>query len=184
MCEFRLIVPFLSVLQFIPGKKCLNVAYNYVTISVLLVLCMVDCNFNLIWVPEVFFFVFFFSSWTLWILCSVCTGAFDQHGCHLIVFPVDGQARLSSELSKADVVDFINYFLCLHKCVVSHRLNVYMGMCGVGVLYKIHWLLDCPLHSKKQEKESLASVVADLRHASLSTTRFISETLLLLEVMS
>lgn len=38
------------------------------------------------------------------------------------------------------------------------------------------------LDSKKQEKESLVSVVADLRHASLPTTRFIAETLLLLEV--
>ena len=36
--------------------------------------------------------------------------------------------------------------------------------------------------SKKQEKDSLVSVVADLRHASLQTTRFISETLILLEV--
>lgn len=46
---------------------------------------------------------------------------------------------------------------------------------------------DCwtfPLHSKKQEKESLASVVADLRQASIHTTRFIVETLLLLEVKS
>ncbi|XP_040920128.1 uncharacterized protein LOC121199473 [Toxotes jaculatrix] len=42
-------------------------------------------------------------------------GAFDQHGCPLVVFPVDGQAKLSSELSKAEVVDFINYFLCLHN---------------------------------------------------------------------
>ena len=48
---------------------------------------------------------------------SVCTGAFDQHGFPLIVFPADGQAKLSSELSKAEVVDFINYFLCLHKYV-------------------------------------------------------------------
>lgn len=38
------------------------------------------------------------------------------------------------------------------------------------------------LHSKKQEKESSVSVVADLRQASLQTTRFIAETLLLLEV--
>ncbi|XP_070844132.1 uncharacterized protein [Chaetodon trifascialis] len=77
-------------------------------------------------------------------------GTFDQHGCPLIVFPVDRQAKLSSELSKAEVVDFINYFLCLHN--------------------------------KKQEKESLVSVVADLRHASLPTIRFIAETLLLLEL--
>ncbi|XP_067428064.1 uncharacterized protein [Thunnus thynnus] len=77
-------------------------------------------------------------------------GAFDQHGCPLIVFPVDGQAKLPSELSKAEVVDFINYFLCLQN--------------------------------KKQEKDSLVSVVADLRHASPPTTRFIAETLLLLEL--
>ncbi|MEQ2213063.1 hypothetical protein XENOCAPTIV_009149 [Xenoophorus captivus] len=36
---------------------------------------------------------------------------------------------------------------------------------------------------KKQEKQSLVSVVADLRLASVSTTRFITETLLLLEVI-
>lgn len=38
------------------------------------------------------------------------------------------------------------------------------------------------LNSKKQEDEHLASVVADLRQASLPTIRFIAETLLLLEV--
>ncbi|XP_029902975.1 uncharacterized protein LOC115356102 isoform X2 [Myripristis murdjan] len=77
-------------------------------------------------------------------------GAFDQHGCPLIVFPVDGQAKLSSDVSKAEVVDFVNYFLCLHN--------------------------------KKQEKDSLVSVVADLRNASLTASRFIAETLLLLEL--
>ncbi|XP_034060407.1 uncharacterized protein KIAA1755 homolog [Gymnodraco acuticeps] len=77
-------------------------------------------------------------------------GAFDQHGCPLIVFPVEEQAKLSSELSKAEVVDFINHFL--------------------------------GLHNRKQEKEGLVSVVADLRHASLQTSRFIAETLLLLEL--
>ena len=39
------------------------------------------------------------------------------------------------------------------------------------------------LDSKKQEKDSLVSVVADLRDASPPITRFISETLLLLEVL-
>ena len=39
------------------------------------------------------------------------------------------------------------------------------------------------LDSKKQEKETLVSVVADLRQASLPTTRFIAETLVLLEVL-
>lgn len=38
------------------------------------------------------------------------------------------------------------------------------------------------LNSKRQEKETMVSVVADLRYASLSTTKFIAETLLLLEV--
>ncbi|XP_076016269.1 uncharacterized protein LOC143008405 [Genypterus blacodes] len=77
-------------------------------------------------------------------------GAFDQHGCPLVFFPLDGQTKLSSSLSKAEVVDFINYFLYLHN--------------------------------KKQEKNILVSVVADLRHASLPTARFIAETLLLLEL--
>lgn len=40
------------------------------------------------------------------------------------------------------------------------------------------------LNSRKQEKEGLVSVVADLRQASLQTSRFIAETLLLLEVSS
>ncbi|XP_041831227.1 uncharacterized protein LOC121633367 isoform X1 [Melanotaenia boesemani] len=75
-------------------------------------------------------------------------GVFDQHGCPLVIFPVDGQAKLS-ELSKAEVVDFINYFQCLHN--------------------------------KRQEKPSLVSLVADLRHTSIPTTGFIAETLLLLE---
>ncbi|XP_034756680.1 puratrophin-1 [Etheostoma cragini] len=42
-------------------------------------------------------------------------GAFDQHGCPLIVFPADQQAKLPLVLSKAEVVDFINYFLGLHN---------------------------------------------------------------------
>lgn len=49
--------------------------------------------------------------------CVTRTGAFDQHGCPLVIFPVDGQAKLSSELSQAEVVEFINYFLYLHKYV-------------------------------------------------------------------
>ncbi|XP_010881104.3 uncharacterized protein LOC105017854 [Esox lucius] len=79
----------------------------------------------------------------------VFPGAFDQHGCPLVVFPVDAHGNLS-DLSKAEVVDFINYF--------RYLLN------------------------KKQEKESLVSVVADLRQASLTTTRFIAETIFLLEL--
>ncbi|CAB1342775.1 unnamed protein product [Coregonus sp. 'balchen'] len=78
----------------------------------------------------------------------VFPGAFDQHGCPLVMFPVDAHGNLS-DLSKSEVVDFIHYFLSLHN--------------------------------KKQEKESLVSVVADLRQATLTTTRFIAETLLLLE---
>ncbi|XP_068199253.1 uncharacterized protein [Antennarius striatus] len=42
-------------------------------------------------------------------------GAFDQHGCPLVVFPPHQQHKLSSQVSKAEVVDFINYFLCLHN---------------------------------------------------------------------
>lgn len=42
-------------------------------------------------------------------------GTFDQHGCPLVMFPVDGQYKLSSDLSKAEVVDFINYFQYQHK---------------------------------------------------------------------
>uniref|UniRef100_A0A674E6Q5 Si:ch211-241j12.3 n=3 Tax=Salmo trutta TaxID=8032 RepID=A0A674E6Q5_SALTR len=78
----------------------------------------------------------------------VFPGAFDQHGYPLVMFPVDAHGNLS-DLSKAEVVGFIHYFLCLHN--------------------------------KKQE-ESLVSVVADLRQATLTTTRFIAETLLLLEL--
>lgn len=46
------------------------------------------------------------------------------------------------------------------------------------------WLLDrCPPpRRKKQEKERSVSVVADLRQTSLAATKFIAETLLLLEV--
>ncbi|KAM4521899.1 uncharacterized protein PAE49_001830 isoform 2-T2 [Odontesthes bonariensis] len=76
-------------------------------------------------------------------------GVFDQHGCPLIIFPVDGQAKLS-ELSKPEIVDFINYFKFLQN--------------------------------QNEEKQILVSAVADLRHASLPTTRFIAETLLLLEL--
>ncbi len=61
--------------------------------------------------------------------------------------------------------------VCVCVCVWCGVQNVLM----VGSL---------SLHSKKQVKESLVSVVADLRHASLPTTRFIAETLLLLEVLS
>ncbi|KAJ8275034.1 hypothetical protein COCON_G00096590 [Conger conger] len=38
------------------------------------------------------------------------------------------------------------------------------------------------LHNKYREKESMVSVVVDLRQATLTTTRFIAETILLLEV--
>ncbi|KAI3364123.1 hypothetical protein L3Q82_010801, partial [Scortum barcoo] len=76
---------------------------------------------------------------------------------------------LRAEQSRSGV-DFINYFLCLHKYVEL----------GLGVPCIDGWML--PLHSKKQAKDSLVSVVADLRHASLPTTRFIAETLLLLEL--
>ncbi|XP_013120046.1 uncharacterized protein LOC100698705 isoform X1 [Oreochromis niloticus] len=42
-------------------------------------------------------------------------GTFDQHGCPLVMFPVDGQYKLSSGLSKAEVVDFISYFQYQHN---------------------------------------------------------------------
>lgn len=107
----------------------------------------------------------------------VCAGAFDQHGCPLIMFPVEGQAKLSTELSKAEVVDFIKYFQFVHKYVGCHCATCVSGGGAHNAL-----MLNCFLDSKKLEKESLVSVVADLRHASLHTVRFIAETLLLLEV--
>ena len=112
-----------------------------------------------------------------------CTGVFDQHGCPLIIFPVDGQAKLS-ELNKPEIVDFINYFKFLHK-YVELRLT-YVCVCAwvlkavqAGLLLSMF-----SLHSRNEEKQILVSAVADLRHASLPTTRFIAETLLLLEVLS
>ncbi|KAG7254495.1 hypothetical protein CRUP_011445, partial [Coryphaenoides rupestris] len=78
-------------------------------------------------------------------------GAFDQNGCPLVVFPAEGLDRLAQELSKAEVVDFILYFL--------HSLH----------------------NNKKQDPGSLVSVVADLRRAQSSTARFIAETLHLLQ---
>lgn len=114
-----------------------------------------------------------------WVIC-VCPGAFDQHGCPLIVFPVDGQAKLSSEVGKAEVVDFINYFLCLHKYAGS--LFTLSKRCASLRVRDVPTVGLLCLRSKKQEKDSSVSVVADLRQASLQTTRFIAETLLLLEV--
>ncbi|XP_036438403.1 uncharacterized protein LOC118816023 [Colossoma macropomum] len=51
-------------------------------------------------------------------------GAFDQHGCPLVVFPVESQDKLVSELTREEVADFIRYFLRLHSkskedCLVS-----------------------------------------------------------------
>lgn len=57
---------------------------------------------------------------------------------------------------------------CLFKIV---QLEVMLNLTDASLFF-----------SKKQEKESLVSVVADLRQATLNTTRFIAETLLLLEV--
>ena len=59
-------------------------------------------------------------------LCNVSdiTGAFDQHGCPLVVFPADGHDKLATELRKAEVVDFINYFLILHKYVPDKDVSV------------------------------------------------------------
>ncbi len=72
-----------------------------------------------------------------YIVLSVCAGAFDQQGCPLIVFPVEGQAKLSSELSKAEVVYFINYFLCLHK-YVELDVCVCVCVCVCGVECKMY----------------------------------------------
>ncbi|XP_035384882.1 uncharacterized protein LOC113567738 isoform X1 [Electrophorus electricus] len=51
-------------------------------------------------------------------------GAFDQHGCPLLVFPVETQAKLARELTEEDLSDFILYVLRLHskpreECLVS-----------------------------------------------------------------
>lgn len=105
-------------------------------------------------------------------------GAFDQHGCPLIVFPADGQAKLSTQLSKNEVVDFINYFQHVHKYVGSYS---YMSVYSPEGLRNVLMWTHC-YASKKLEKECLVSLVADLRHASPPTVRFITETLLLLEV--
>lgn len=94
------------------------------------------------------------------------------------MFPVDGQAKLSTQLSKNEVVDFINYFQRVHKYVASYS---YMSVCFSDEFRNV-LMWTCRFASKKLEKECLVSLVADLRHASLPTVRFITETLLLLEV--
>ncbi|XP_051511049.1 uncharacterized protein si:ch211-241j12.4 [Myxocyprinus asiaticus] len=42
-------------------------------------------------------------------------GAFDQHGCPLVIFPVESQCKLSQEVSREDVSHFIHYCLRLHN---------------------------------------------------------------------
>ncbi|KAL1254746.1 hypothetical protein QQF64_016975 [Cirrhinus molitorella] len=42
-------------------------------------------------------------------------GAFDQHGCPLVVFPVEAQCKLTEELSREEVSHFIHYCLRLHN---------------------------------------------------------------------
>ncbi|RXN06161.1 Actin cytoplasmic [Labeo rohita] len=42
-------------------------------------------------------------------------GVFDQHGCPLVVFPVEAQCKLTEELSKEEVSHFIHYCLRLHN---------------------------------------------------------------------
>uniref|UniRef100_A0A8C2BYA8 Si:ch211-241j12.3 n=1 Tax=Cyprinus carpio TaxID=7962 RepID=A0A8C2BYA8_CYPCA len=42
-------------------------------------------------------------------------GAFDQHGCPLVVFPAEAQATLPEELSREEVSHFIHYCLRLHN---------------------------------------------------------------------
>lgn len=44
------------------------------------------------------------------------TGAFDQQGCPLVVFPTEAQNKLC-DLTKEDISGFVNYFLRLHKYV-------------------------------------------------------------------
>lgn len=68
---------------------------------------------------------------------SAVAGAFDQHGRPLMVFPVDGQARLLSEVSGAEVVDFVNYFLYLHKYVDSGHVTPYVCVCVYCVVLPV-----------------------------------------------
>ncbi|KAL7872636.1 hypothetical protein SRHO_G00076190 [Serrasalmus rhombeus] len=49
-------------------------------------------------------------------------GAFDQHGCPLVVFPAESQDKLVSELTKEESADFIRYFLRLHSKSKEDRL--------------------------------------------------------------
>uniref|UniRef100_A0A8C1VE80 Si:ch211-241j12.3 n=1 Tax=Cyprinus carpio TaxID=7962 RepID=A0A8C1VE80_CYPCA len=42
-------------------------------------------------------------------------GAFDQHGCPLVVFPAEAQATLPEELRREEVSHFIHYCLRLHN---------------------------------------------------------------------
>ncbi|XP_051501416.1 POTE ankyrin domain family member E-like isoform X7 [Myxocyprinus asiaticus] len=42
-------------------------------------------------------------------------GAFDQHGCPLVIFPVESQCKLSQEVSREEVSHFIHYCLRLHN---------------------------------------------------------------------
>ncbi|KAF4099167.1 uncharacterized protein LOC131527461 [Onychostoma macrolepis] len=42
-------------------------------------------------------------------------GAFDQHGCPLVVFPAEAQGKLPEELSTEEVSHFIHYCLRLHN---------------------------------------------------------------------
>lgn len=75
----------------------------------------------------------------------------------------------------------------LHKLLsVSAQVRgVYILVCVCVSETGMDWWMDLfSRHSKRQEKRSLVSAVADLRSASLQTTRFVAETLLLLEVLS
>ncbi|XP_059369580.1 uncharacterized protein si:ch211-241j12.4 [Carassius carassius] len=42
-------------------------------------------------------------------------GAFDQHGCPLVLFPAEAQGKLPEELSREEVSHFIHYCLRLHN---------------------------------------------------------------------
>lgn len=67
--------------------------------------------------------------------------------------------------SRRSVVTSLNVCVCVVVLSVSHVVASF-----------------APPPRKKQEKERSVSVVADLRQSSLAATRFIAETLLLLEV--
>ncbi|XP_076872787.1 uncharacterized protein LOC143522807 isoform X2 [Brachyhypopomus gauderio] len=64
-------------------------------------------------------------------------GAFDQHGCPLVVFPVETQSKLVRELTEEEVSDFILYFLRLYnksreECLLSVVADLREASVDVG----------------------------------------------------